>query len=101
MRESLNRDLFEQLVAAIAESRKRSVDEVRTLIDDGPFLPEDAVRVGLVDDLAYEDQLDDKVEARRVARRAPGSAATPIAASAWNRSGWAADRASRSSTSSA
>jgi protease-4 len=60
MRESLNRDLFEQLVSAIAESRKRSPDEVRRLIDDGPFLPEEAVRVGLVDDLAYEDQLDDK-----------------------------------------
>jgi protease-4 len=70
MRESLNRDLFEQLVAAIAESRKRSVDEVRGLIDDGPFLPEDAVRVGLVDDLAYEDQLDDKGKSG-IARSAP------------------------------
>jgi protease IV len=62
MRESLNRDLFEQLIAAIAESRKRSVDEVRRLMDDGPFLPEEAVRVGLVDDLAYEDQLDAKAK---------------------------------------
>lgn len=60
MRESLNRDLFEQLVGAIADGRKRSVDEVRALIDQGPFLPDDAVRLGLVDDLAYEDQLDEK-----------------------------------------
>ncbi len=34
------------------------------LIDHGPFLPEDAVRAGLVDDLAYEDEIDDKVDAR-------------------------------------
>lgn len=60
MRESLNRDLFEQLAAAIADSRKRSVDDVRALIDEGPFLPEDAVRAGLIDDLAYEDQVDEK-----------------------------------------
>ena len=46
-------------------SRKQ---EVRALIDHGPFLPEDAVRAGLVDDLAYEDELDDKVAARTAAR---------------------------------
>jgi protease-4 len=35
---------------------------VRQLVDHGPYLPEDAVRAGLVDDLAYEDELDDKVQ---------------------------------------
>src|SRR5215213_8062419 len=35
---------------------------MRTLVDHGPFLPEDAVRAGLVDDVAYEDELDDKVK---------------------------------------
>jgi protease IV len=62
MRESLNRDLYEQLVAAIAQSRKRGADAVRAILDDGPFLPEEAVRVGLVDDLAYEDQIDGKAK---------------------------------------
>jgi protease-4 len=62
MAESLNTDLFEQLVSGIAEGRRKSVEEVRALIDRGPFLPEEAVRVGLVDDLAYEDQIDDKVD---------------------------------------
>ncbi len=62
MRESLNRDLFDQLAAAVAEARKRTPDEVRALIDDGPFLPEDALKAGLVDDLVYEDQIDDKVK---------------------------------------
>lgn len=59
MAESLTRDAFEQLVAGIADGRRLSVDEVRALIDEGPFLPEEALRAGLVDALAYEDQLDD------------------------------------------
>jgi protease IV len=62
MAESLNRDLYEQLVRGIATGRQKSEAEVRTLIDHGPFLPEDAVRAGLIDDVAYEDELDDKVE---------------------------------------
>ena len=32
---------------------------MRALIDEGPFLAEQALRAGLVDGLAYEDQLDD------------------------------------------
>ena len=59
MSESLNRDQFEQLVRAIADGRRKPEDEVRALIDQGPFLPEEALRVGLVDELAYEDELDD------------------------------------------
>src|SRR6201999_2865449 len=31
------------------------------LIDDGPFLPEDALSAGLIDEVAYEDQVDDKL----------------------------------------
>jgi protease-4 len=61
MSEALNRDTYEQLVRGIAASRRKSEAEVRTLLDQGPFLPEDALRAGLVDDLAYEDQLDDRV----------------------------------------
>ena len=61
MSESLNRDMYAQLVRGIAESRKKSEAEVRAIIDQGPFTPEDALRLGLVDDLAYEDQLDDRM----------------------------------------
>ena len=43
-------------------TRERLEQEMRELIDHGPFLPEDAVRAGLVDDVAYEDELDDKVQ---------------------------------------
>jgi protease-4 len=61
MAESLNRDLYEQLVRGLASGRRKQEDEIRALIDHGPFLPEDAIRAGLVDDVAYEDELDDKV----------------------------------------
>ena len=57
--ESMTRDLYDQLVRAIADGRKKSEDEVRALIDQGPFTPDEALRVGLVDDLAYADQVDD------------------------------------------
>ncbi len=61
MAESLNRSLYDQMVQGLAQGRHKTDAEIRTLIDHGPFLPEDAVRAGLVDDLAYEDELDDKV----------------------------------------
>jgi protease-4 len=65
MAESLNRDLYEQLLKGIATGRQKRETEVRQLIDHGPFLPEDAVRAGLVDDVAYEDEIDDKVSLGR------------------------------------
>lgn len=63
MSTSLNRDQFEQLVRAIADGRRKSEADVRTAIDEGPLLPEHALLHGLVDDLAYEDELDDLVGA--------------------------------------
>lgn len=56
MDESLNRDLFNQIVQGVAQARKKTDAEVTALIDDGPFLADDALKAGLVDELAYEDQ---------------------------------------------
>ena len=77
---------------------RRATPTSAALVDDGPFLPEDALRAGLVDDVAYEDQLDDKGkvplgngEADRRSRRVRPR-------SARSRSAWAAGRASPSST---
>ncbi|MGE3959229.1 MAG: signal peptide peptidase SppA [Vicinamibacterales bacterium] len=61
MDESLNRDLFEQIVQAIAQTRRKSDADVRRLVDEGPFLPADALNAGLVDALAYEDQAADSL----------------------------------------
>ena len=60
---SLNRDLYEQIVRVIADGRKKTEADVRRLIDDGPFMPEDALRAGLIDDVVYEDQVVDKLKA--------------------------------------
>ncbi len=59
MSESLNRSQYQQLVRGIADGRKKREDEVRALIDQGPFQPADALRLGLIDEVAYEDELDD------------------------------------------
>ena len=69
MDESMTRDLYEQIVRDIADARKKNERELRELIDDGPFLPEDALRAGLVDDVEYEDQVDDKLRGGQPPRR--------------------------------
>ena len=61
MDESLNRDLYDQIVRGIADGRRQNEAEVRKLFDQGPFLPEDALHAGLVDDVVYEDQVADKL----------------------------------------
>jgi protease-4 len=68
MDESLNRDLYEQIVRGIGDARKMNEADVRRVLDDGPFLPEEAVRAGLVDDVAYEDQVDEKLRGGRERR---------------------------------
>jgi protease-4 len=60
--ESMTRDLYEQLVSAIAKGRDKPEAEIRALIDRGPFLPHEALEAGLVDELAYVDQIDDRVD---------------------------------------
>jgi protease-4 len=60
MSESLNRENYDQLVHAVAESRKKTDEEVRGIFDRGPFTPQQALDEGLVDGLAYEDELGDR-----------------------------------------
>ena len=57
MAASLNRDFYEQLVDGIAHGREMEPAVVRALIDDGPFLADEALSRGLVDAVVYEDQL--------------------------------------------
>src|SRR5664280_2989590 len=50
-------ELYENLVARIAEGRKKSPEEVRAIIDQGPFTAVQAHKAGLVDELRFEDQV--------------------------------------------
>ncbi|GGM93504.1 signal peptide peptidase SppA [Thermopolyspora flexuosa] len=47
----------EQIVAGIAEARRMEPTRVREMIDEGPFIGAEAVRAGLVDRLAYRDEV--------------------------------------------
>jgi protease-4 len=84
MSESINRSQFDQLVDAIAEARKKPEPEVRALIDQGPFQPVDALRLGLIDEVAYEDELDDLVPELKDAKFID---AEDYAAVSWERTG--------------
>ncbi len=50
-------DLYGNMVARIAAGRKKSPEEVRTIIDQGPFTATQALKAGLVDALRFEDQM--------------------------------------------
>ncbi len=54
---SLVDDLFEQSCAAVARGRHKTEAEVAALVDQGPFLAREALAAGLVDRLAFEDEV--------------------------------------------
>ncbi|MFB3776933.1 MAG: signal peptide peptidase SppA [Bryobacteraceae bacterium] len=64
--------VYASLVESISAGRKRNEAEVRAILDEGPFLSSRALKVGLVDDLRYEDEafseLERTVGAGRLAR---------------------------------
>lgn len=59
--ERLIASLSEQIVAGIAEGRGLSADDVRALIDRAPLLGAEALEAGLVDRLAYRDEIYDEL----------------------------------------
>jgi protease-4 len=59
MNQSLNKDNYDELVRAVASGRKMADADVRRALDAGPYLADEALAAGLVDAVAYEDQIDD------------------------------------------
>ncbi len=55
-------DFYFQLTEGVAESRGLSRDEVKSAIDNGPYTANEAFEAGLVDTLAYYDELEDMAE---------------------------------------
>jgi protease IV len=55
--ERLTVSVVEQISAAIAERRGKTIEEARALLDRGPFLAGDALAEGLVDALGYRDEV--------------------------------------------
>lgn len=52
-------DLYDSLVNGIAVGRGKSPEEIRALVDKGPFTSKEALDNGLVDGLLYPDELRD------------------------------------------
>jgi protease-4 len=49
--------LYGNLVDRIAAARRRTPEEVRAIVDQGPFTAPQALKAGLVDRLGFEDQM--------------------------------------------
>jgi protease-4 len=60
---SLLDDLFNRYIAAIAQARHKSLEDVRKLIDDAPYNAAKAKEVGLIDETVYHDELEKEVKA--------------------------------------
>ncbi len=66
-REVLNQvldQLYGDFCSSVAQARHKRSDEVRTLVDNGPFVASQARAAGLVDQLAYEDEVYGDLERR-------------------------------------
>ncbi len=59
---SLLDDLFGRYVAAVAQARHKTPDEVRALIDNAPFNAAKAKEAGLIDEAAYRDELEKQIK---------------------------------------
>jgi protease-4 len=68
--EALVGSFYGEYVGAIAKARGKTVEQVRHMLDSGPYVATEARRLGLVDDLVYQDELSDKVG--HAARITPG-----------------------------
>jgi protease-4 len=56
--------IFEQFLADTGQSRGKTVEEMKAIVDQGPFISQQALDAGLVDGLLYEDEFRDKVKAK-------------------------------------
>jgi protease-4 len=60
---------YAELVTAVAQGRKRTPEEVRALIDGGPYSAQRAVAAGLVDALCSEADLPARLEERKAGEK--------------------------------
>lgn len=52
-------EYFDRYTSAVAESRKRSVEDVMSAIDGAPYNANQAKSLGLIDDALYREQVED------------------------------------------
>ncbi|MFP6618691.1 MAG: signal peptide peptidase SppA [Pirellulaceae bacterium] len=54
-------DFYDQLVETIARDRKLPVNTVKKLVDQGLFTAQEALQAGLIDEVAYGDQIKQRL----------------------------------------
>ena len=86
-RESVLDDIFADLTETIAADRGLSADRVRELIDSGPLVSVEAQRAGLIDQVAYEDELDEIVRSK-IARHAQRVGLDDLSKRRYHRTTW-------------
>jgi len=59
---------FSQIVKGISTARKLTEDEVRSLVNEGPFFGQQAVDAKLIDGLAYRDEVYDRIKEKAGAK---------------------------------
>ncbi len=60
--DSILDEVYRLLIQTIAMGRHKSPEQVRAIVDEGPFLSKQALAQGLVDGLRYEDQVFSELE---------------------------------------
>jgi protease-4 len=75
--DSLLDELFEQLTHAIAEGRGFSAAELKQKIDYGPYTATEAMDAGLVDELAYDDEIEEVSQKLTGGKPTPGPSYPP------------------------
>jgi len=57
-------EYYSRFTAAIAESRKKSVEDIAGVIDNAPYNANQAKSLGLIDDTFYREQVDNDLKAK-------------------------------------
>ena len=57
-------EYFGRFTTAISESRKKSVDDVKALVDNAPYNANKAKELGLIDDAFYREQVDEDLKTK-------------------------------------
>jgi protease-4 len=61
---SLLDDLFNRYVEAVAKARGKSPEQVRAIIDDAPYSAEKSKEMGLIDGVAYRDEIEKELKTK-------------------------------------
>jgi protease-4 len=57
-------DIFNRYVDAVAKSRRKSVEDIRMLIDNAPIRSRDAQEAGLIDGASYREDVENELKNR-------------------------------------